>query len=175
MRLGTFGTDLDRLVNFRDEWKISMFGGFCDMMDGLLARSMGIDSKMGGFFDAFTDRYADTFVIGGMLLLNDLENQNLYGVSGHAWAIGALTGALLTSYARAAAERSGVSQQGVGMIERPERLVLIMIFLSVGEFTEVMEVAKAAVYVLAILTILGHLTVLQRLVHFLQNSEKNEE
>ena len=50
-----------------------------------------------------------------------------------------------------------------------------MIFLSVGEFTEVMEVAKAAVYVLAILTILGHLTVLQRLVHFLQNSEKNEE
>ena len=68
-----------------------MFGGFCDMMDGLLARSMGIDSKMGGFLDAFTDRYADTFVIGGMLLLNDLENKNLYGVTGHAWAIGALT------------------------------------------------------------------------------------
>ena len=32
-----------------------MFGGFCDMMDGLLARSMGIESKMGGFLDAFTD------------------------------------------------------------------------------------------------------------------------
>jgi len=151
-----------------------MFGGFCDMMDGLLARSMGIESKMGGFLDAFTDRYADTFVIGGMLLLDDLENQNVYGISGHAWAIGALTGALLTSYARAAAERSGVSQQGVGMIERPERLALIMIFLAIGEFTAIMEVAEAAVYVLAILTVLGHLTVLQRLVHFLQKSEKNE-
>ena len=28
MRLGTFGTDLDRSVDFRDKWEISSFGGF---------------------------------------------------------------------------------------------------------------------------------------------------
>ena len=36
MRLGTFGTDLDRLVNFRDEWKISSFGGFWHLRVGIV-------------------------------------------------------------------------------------------------------------------------------------------
>ena len=36
MRLGTFGTDLDRLVNFRDELKISIFGGFWNLRVGIV-------------------------------------------------------------------------------------------------------------------------------------------
>ena len=36
MRLGTFGTDLDRLVNFRDEWKILIFGGFWNLRVGIV-------------------------------------------------------------------------------------------------------------------------------------------
>ena len=36
MRLCTFGTDLDRLVNFRDEWKISIFGGFWNLRVGIV-------------------------------------------------------------------------------------------------------------------------------------------
>ena len=36
MRLGTFGTDLDRLVNFRDELKILIFGGFWNLRVGIV-------------------------------------------------------------------------------------------------------------------------------------------
>ena len=36
VRLGTFGTDLDRLVNFRDELKFSSFGGFWNLRVGIV-------------------------------------------------------------------------------------------------------------------------------------------
>ena len=34
--LDTFGTELDRLVNFCDEWKFSSFGGFWNLRVGIV-------------------------------------------------------------------------------------------------------------------------------------------
>ena len=36
VRLVTFGTELDRLVNFHDEWKFSIFGRFWNLRVGIV-------------------------------------------------------------------------------------------------------------------------------------------
>ena len=82
----------------------------------------------------------------------------------------ALVGALLTSYARAAAERLGVSQQAVGLVERPERIILLALGLAGGELAG--DPALWATGTLALLALLGNLTVAQRLVHFWQNASE---
>jgi phosphatidylglycerophosphate synthase len=37
--------------------------GFCDTLDGIVARTFGQTSLFGGFFDSVLDRYADAVVI----------------------------------------------------------------------------------------------------------------
>ena len=65
MRLGTFGTDLDRLVNFRDEWKISSFGGFWNLRVGIVVhgRHAQRDSVTGAFHKSFVTLFPITLVI----------------------------------------------------------------------------------------------------------------
>ena len=90
--------------------------------------------------------------------------------AGLAWALAALIGALLTSYSRAAAERLGVSQQAVGLIERPERIILLGFGMLAGELA-----GNPAIWTtgtLALLALLGNLTVAQRLVHFWRNASE---
>ena len=90
-----------------------LLAGLADGGDGLLARSAGQTSVRGGFLDALTDRYSDSLLFGALLLGGWLAPLPP-GIPGEAWALAALIGALLTSYARAAAERLGVSQQAAG-------------------------------------------------------------
>ena len=68
----------------------------------------------------------------------------------------------------AAAERLGVSQQAVGLIERPERIILLGLGLLAGELAD--DSATWATGTLALLALLGNLTVAQRLVHFWRNA-----
>ena len=149
------------------------FGASADVLDGIVARSSGSATLRGGFLDSMIDRYSDMFLIGGMLLggwLGGLkwdfwEWPPISDISGEFWALGALSGALLTSYSRAAAERLGVKQEGIGLIERPERMVILFLGLLAGQAT----------LTLAVLTILGHVTVVQRCVHFWNNAPAIEK
>lgn len=144
-------------------------GALADVMDGMVARTTGQKTLRGGFLDSMIDRYADTLIIGSLLLggwLDTLESgwwewDPLTSISGEAWAVGALSGALLTSYARAAAERLGVKQEGIGLVERPERMVILMLGLVAGIIT----------WALFLLTILGHITVIQRAKHFWDHAD----
>ena len=148
-------------------------GALADVMDGMVARTMGLKTRRGAFLDTMADRYADTLIIGSMLLGGWLEPLDTGGwtqdpissIPGEAWALGALSGALITSYARAAAERLGVKQEGVGWVERPERMVILILGLTSGLVTPA----------LALLTVLGHLTVLQRFRHFWKNAEPGSD
>ena len=63
-----------------------------------------------------------------------------------------------------AAERLGISQEGVGIIERPERLFIFGIGLLIGEIMN--DVETIITFVVAFLAILGNLTVIQRMSHF---------
>jgi len=147
---------------------IIAFGIAADALDGLVARTTGQASLRGGFLDAMVDRSSEIMIFGALLLGGWLEPLRWEGwdtgpianVSGEAWALGALSGALLTSYTRAAAERLGVNQEGVGMIERPERMGILGVGVLIGQPTAA----------LALLAILGHVTVLQRVAHFWRNA-----
>ncbi len=144
---------------------IGLLASLFDGADGLVARVTKTSSKRGGYLDAVLDRYADCLAFGALILGGWMKPINgIEFISGEMWAMAALIGAFQTSYARAAAERLGISQEGVGIIERPERLFIFGIGLLIGEIMN--DVETIITFVVAFLAILGNLTVIQRMSHF---------
>ncbi|MCI4462420.1 MAG: CDP-alcohol phosphatidyltransferase family protein [Thermogladius sp.] len=89
--------------------------GLMDMLDGPVARATGKASPLGAFLDSFLDRVSDA------LLIVSLVNFGL-----DWWLVTSLlVASLLTSYSRARAESLGVSLEGVGLVERSERMILL--------------------------------------------------
>ena len=144
---------------------IGLIACLFDGADGLVARSTGTSSIKGGYLDAVIDRYADCIAFGALILGGWMKPiGGLEFVSGELWAIIALAGAFQTSYSRAAAERLGVTQEGIGIIERPERWFILGIGLLIGELME--DVETIITWIVAFLAIFGNITVLQRMYHF---------
>jgi archaetidylinositol phosphate synthase len=132
--------------------------GFCDALDGVLARHFGEATAFGGFLDSLLDRYTDAIVFAGIIL---------GGLSDVYWGLLAMIGSLLVSYCRARAEALGVKMETVGLMERAERIILL-VFASF--FTLAWrEALQWGIIVLAVLT---NLTVLQRVIHFRKASKK---
>ncbi len=131
-------------------------GGLCDILDGSMARRAGRSSKRGAFLDSTLDRLAEIAVFMGLVFLYR-ERIVLQMVT-----IMALTGSLMTSYTRARAEGLGVDCK-VGMLERPERLGLMILGLLLARF----QVAGYGVLELIVvgLALLTYLTTLQRIIH----------
>ena len=144
---------------------IGLIACLFDGADGLVARSTGTSSIKGGYLDAVIDRYADCIAFSALILGGWMSPiKGLEFISGEVWAIIALAGAFQTSYSRAAAERLGVTQEGIGIIERPERWFILGIGLLIGEFMG--DVETIITWVVAFLAIFGNITVLQRMYHF---------
>tara|TARA_B110000438_G_scaffold222795_1_gene216247 strand:+ start:5589 stop:6212 length:624 start_codon:yes stop_codon:yes gene_type:complete len=144
---------------------IGLMASLFDGADGLVARVTQTSSKRGGYLDAVLDRYADCIAFGALILGGWMEPINgIEFISGEMWAMAALIGAFQTSYARAAAERLGISQEGIGIIERPERLFIFGMGLLIGELMNDVEIIITIV--VAFLAILGNLTAIQRMAHF---------
>jgi len=144
---------------------IGLVACLLDGADGLVARSTGTTSIRGGYLDAVIDRYVDCIAFSALILggwMNPI--QGLEFISGEVWAFGALAGAFQTSYSRAAAERLGVAQESIGIIERPERWFLLGMGLLIGELLG--DVESIITWVIAFLAIFGNITVLQRMYHF---------
>ncbi|MEM2351693.1 MAG: CDP-alcohol phosphatidyltransferase family protein, partial [Thermoproteota archaeon] len=116
---GASSTDLNMYkVHLTIAFLLLLFSGFCDVLDGALARIYGGTSVFGGFLDSLVDRYVDSSVLTGLIL---------GGLCDLTWGILALIGSLLTSYARARAESSSVSVESIGIVERAERIIIILI------------------------------------------------
>ena len=144
---------------------VGLIASLFDGADGLVARSTGTSSIRGGYLDAVIDRYADCVAFGTLILCGWMEPiEGLEVISGEMWAIIALAGAFQTSYSRAAAERLGVTQEGIGIIERPERWFLLGMGILIGELLG--NVETIITWVVAFLAIFGNITVLQRMYHF---------
>ena len=135
--------------------------GFCDALDGALARIYGQTTIFGGFLDSLLDRYADAIVLWGVIL-GELCNPFV--------GLIAVVGSLLVSYARARAETAGVKMEAVGIAERAERLIILAAasFLSIAW----QEVLGWGMIVLAIIT---NVTVLQRVVYFRKTVQQKEK
>ena len=129
---------------------IVILAGLFDMLDGEVARMSRAETRFGAFYDSVIDRYSDIILLQGLMVWY-ARNQRL----GYVVLVGVVfMGAVLTSYARARAE-SLIPSCKVGFMERPERIVLLII----GALSNRMEA------VLWILAVLGNWTVISRILY----------
>ena len=141
--------------NFRTGAIVIFFAGFLDMLDGQVARRQNRVTAFGAFYDSTLDRYADMALYMGLLVYYSVSGRTPYVVL----AAVATAGSVMVSYARARAE-SLIPLCKVGFMERPERMVLLML----GGFFGRMAPA------LWVISVVGTLTVIHRIVYTYQQS-----
>jgi CDP-diacylglycerol--glycerol-3-phosphate 3-phosphatidyltransferase len=137
--------------------------GICDTLDGSLARRTGRESAFGAFIDSTIDRVAELACFGALVVY--YAGRGEAGRAGLVLAIVALAGSFLTSYTRARAEGLGLECR-VGLLERPERVALLVLGLLLG--------ARALLVVIACLAVLTMVTSVQRIVHVYRLSSRGE-
>src|SRR5438105_9197342 len=96
-----------------------------DVLDGTVARRSNKSSTFGAFLDSTLDRLADGALLGGLAVFYAL-NPHHHNVPMVVVCLAGLIGAYLTSYIRARAEALGLDAK-VGIIQRPERIVLLSV------------------------------------------------
>ena len=134
-----------------------ILAGIFDMADGRVARLEGRVTPFGGFYDSVMDRYSDLCLLIGLLIYYGRINQFLY-VSLVAVA---MIGSVMVSYTRARAENV-IPSCKVGFLERPERVVLIII----GALFDRMAP------VLWLIAVLSNVTVIHRIAYTRQEARK---
>ena len=135
-----------------------LLSGLIDALDGALARKLGKVSASGGFLDSVSDRYSDAVVLSAIVVS---------GLCDPAWGLAAIVGSLMVSYARARAEAAGVAMIAVGLAERAERMILLVL-VTYGSFYR-LELLRWGIIILALA---ANLTVIQRAAHFFSEIEK---
>lgn len=121
-----------------------IFGaGIFDMVDGRVARATNQVSVFGAYFDSVIDRYSDVALFFGLLVYYARGNRFFYVVL----VAFIMTASLMVSYTRARAEAL-IGSCKVGFMERPERVVLILL----GALFNRWGVMAPALWVLAILS-----------------------
>lgn len=96
--------------------------GIFDMVDGRVARATNQVTDFGAFFDSVIDRYSDVALFFGLLVYYARANRFFYVVL----VAFVMVSSVMVSYTRARAE-SLITQCKVGFMERPERIVLVII------------------------------------------------
>ena len=125
-------------------------GGFCDTIDGSIARTTGKASRFGALLDSAVDRYAEFIMylgIGAYFI-------NYEDYSSAVVTFLALCGSFMVSYARGRAESLGFEAK-LGFMQRPERIILI----GLGALIHI-ETLKIAIWLVALL---ANFTALQRI------------
>jgi len=145
---------------FRWSGVVIIGAGLFDMVDGRVARETNRVTRFGGFFDSVLDRYSDLALLIGLLVWYGSNNRPLYVV---LTAL-VMAASVMISYTRARAENS-IPTCKVGFMERPERVVLLII----GALFDRMAP------VLWVIAVLGNLTVVHRMVFTYQEAKRLEE
>jgi CDP-diacylglycerol--glycerol-3-phosphate 3-phosphatidyltransferase len=127
---------------------VIIVAGLFDMLDGEVARVTRSETEFGAFYDSVIDRYSDIIILQGLMVYYARKQ-----MLGYVVLVGVVfMGSVMTSYARARAE-SLIRSCKVGFMERPERIVLLII----GGLANRMEA------VLWVLAVLGNWTVFDRI------------
>jgi len=119
--------------------------GFFDLVDGEVARAQNRVTRFGAFFDSVVDRYSDASQFFGLLVFYARGDRFFYVVL-TAYVI---VSAIMVSYSRARAE-SLIGSCRVGFMERPERLVLVIL----GALFNLMAPALWVIAVLSTITVI---------------------
>ncbi len=134
-----------------------LLGGIFDFLDGVVARSNNKKTVFGAFLDSTLDRCSDFFIFFAIgchfAIINNIGGILLTSVC--------LFGTFLISYIRARAEGLGI-QCKVGLMERPERIILISFGCLISWLY----------YVMILLFFFTYFTILQRVLHVYNNHKR---
>lgn len=133
--------------------------GVFDMVDGRVARATGQVTTFGAFFDSVIDRFSDVALFFGLLVYYARANRFFYVVL----VALVMTGSVMVSYTRARAE-SLIPKCKVGFMERPERVVLVIIGALLNRMAPVLWV----------IAVLSHITVIHRIWFTYQETRRLE-
>jgi CDP-diacylglycerol--glycerol-3-phosphate 3-phosphatidyltransferase/CDP-diacylglycerol--inositol 3-phosphatidyltransferase len=136
---------------------------FSDLLDGYMARKTGTSSNWGAFLDSSLDRFGDAAIFGGLLLYyvgphaeTTLGTPSLYVYV----TLACLVLGSITSYVRARAESLGMTAK-VGIAERAERLVLILVATGFNAIFNLPILTEVALW---LLMAAAGITVIQRMI-----------
>ncbi|MDI6806493.1 MAG: CDP-alcohol phosphatidyltransferase family protein [Candidatus Aenigmarchaeota archaeon] len=129
--------------------------GFIDIIDGAVARVMKRVSKFGAYIDTIVDRYVEFLIIFGLLFSNLPD----FILPIEAWLFLLLFGGFLTTYSKAAAMEKKLVKMEVrgGILERGERLILMLVIILVAGFSKI-----HSVYLIALTAVLANTSAIQR-------------
>ncbi len=131
-----------------------LLSGLCDVLDGAIARLTGRVSRFGAFLDSTIDRVNDFLIIYPLKYLG--LDTDLVVLS--------IILSILISYTRARAESLGLKMEGVGIIERAERIIFVIVIALLISIS--MEVAYILLWILIIFSLI---TVIQRIHYSYRN------
>lgn len=97
-----------------------LFGGFFDLVDGVVARHHGISTRFGAFLDSSLDRFVDVVLLVGI----SIHYAGQRDTTGVALVGAVLTAIVLVSYTKACAEKE-LDAFDVGLLERGERIGIL--------------------------------------------------
>ena len=146
--------------SFRIAGGVILFAGLFDMVDGRVARATNQVTRFGGFFDSVLDRYSDLALLMGLLVYYGTINRPFYVV---LTAI-VMAASVMISYTRSRAENI-IPTCKVGFLERPERIVLLII----GALFDRMAP------ILWVIAVLGNLTVVHRMIFTYKEAQQLED
>lgn len=121
-----------------------------DVVDGSMARLIGIPTQYGSLIDSVTDRYSELVVFGGMMFYFINTQNTLAAMLVYI----AAAGSVLVSYVKARAEGLNLSAK-VGLLTRVERLIILIICL-------IFNIPTVALWIIAVL---ANYTAIQRLLY----------
>ena len=128
---------------------VLLVGAYFDAVDGALARRYHQISQMGGILDSVLDRVGEIALYAGLAI----------GSLVPGWlSLWALSASLMVSYVRARVDGEGVKLKGVGLAERPERLLILLISTILAIFNPL-----ALEFGIVLVAVLSTVTVVERL------------
>lgn len=134
-----------------------------DMLDGNVARLTGRVTKFGSFLDSTLDRLSDMVALMGIMVFyaGNTPQHSIVNVilAGIGWI-----GSVMVSYSTARSEGLGV-KANVGFLQRPERIVLLIIGALSTNWESDAWWANRMPQVLWMLAILSIWTFIQRMYH----------
>jgi CDP-diacylglycerol---glycerol-3-phosphate 3-phosphatidyltransferase len=144
---------------------VLLLSGFFDIIDGALARRTNQVTRFGGVLDSTLDRLSEAVILLGIMVYFLFHSASAIG----GW-IALLVGvtiifSFLVSYVRARAEGLNIDCQ-VGIFTRAERVIILALGLLLSSISWVL------IGVLGIIALLSLITVIQRLAHVYQQTEK---
>ncbi len=130
---------------------------FMDLIDGSVARVTGRVSKFGAYLDTIVDRYVEALVVLALLFV---AIPPLFGVDAKIWLFVYFFGAMMTTYAKAAAKEKELAGEEIkgGLLERAERLILLFI----GILAATVNITYLG-YVVVLLAVLANVSAGQRI------------